>query len=756
MKNLKNAISCVLILSLLSVGCGTKELHYIYLPAPVSAGNENIKKENPSYHKRSESSPYNDIRASLFSEIVTKQLEVQKRNAFLVSALIYLIKADHSNKLIINDDYMEQLMRLDANLVLFKGSTVIDHLSETADSASARYAQFLEQQSQMISEKQFNSFELLNLIEKSRWELKTKDHDAALKIVNKQIDEWAPQISKSIFSIVFQNESLTNAFNDVIGESKSGLIIVPKLNSNLKEIAKFLPELTETQKVIKSELSRVNELNNDIIGFSEKVQSAMLKDVNQAAKEIKIIIKNKKAFEQAQDVYGRIDSALNLGASVSRAVFGPNKELDQFVNTARMVLKVSKAVCSINFVKIGANLATGNILSAVNDVVGGLMGLSSGPDPQIMEMLESIRNDIADFRNHVDMRFDELLNKLDQQLLLLKENQVALEDIQFTLRNMTESLSQISQKIDQGFDSIFENQFKYNYISCFKSSLAIDTDYNHLRECADYFFSYAISTSEISQQTGEFAFDMDVPYLSIDASLDQYGILNKFGFMDIAIAALLLPKKKDGSFQKTTNLHHINVSDFIMGTENYLNLLQTYPLQFGIKNSSIHRVFDNINILKKKASVVQASLLKLSDSRFLSSVVNEYFDQAFASLKSDQIRSDLEQLRIKHKLMLNLLKVVDPLNVYKTMEFEDLFDMSGKSGTHVDLLSLTHNGAGYKFDSSKINNFESKLRKERFMMTQYLDSRYKASNYRGHVTTLIDPVLEHIESMLSAVTWSSI
>ena len=154
--------------------------------------------------------------------------------------------------------------------------------------------------------------------------------------------------------------------------------------------------------------------------------------------------------------------------------------------------------------------------------------------------------------------------------------------------------------------------------------------------------------------------------------------------------------------------------------------------------------------------MVQASLLKLSDSRFLSSVVNEYFDQAFASLKSDQIRSDLEQLRIKHKLMLNLLKVVDPLNVYKTMEFEDLFDMSGKSGTHVDLLSLTHNGAGYKFDSSKINNFESKLRKERFKMTQYLDSRYKASNYRGHVTTLIDPVLEHIESMLSAVTWSSI
>jgi hypothetical protein len=745
MKKINYAIGTIMIPAILSAGCGAKEVHYIYMPNqkpdpqeyPVFRGDQVIKtKDLKNLHK-------NKIKSLLFSEIVTHQLSEEKRNEFLASSLLYLIKNENNKKFELRTDYLDQFESIDVDLLFIGAGKVLDQKIDQAADASERYKQFLEQLSQAGIKKTFNSYEVANLLLNVR-RIRSQNSDAAAKeFLNSQLAQWSNSISGITFDLALDNNQVQKTVQDVIGDVRNGMLVVPKLSSGISEIAKALPSATETQKVIKDQFSKFDQLGTTRDQFVKVLNAAVVKDVQKARQDLQIIVEKNKGYKQAKNALDRVDAALDIGAFAIQAVFGPNKEIQKVVNVARSAIAVTKAVCSINFGKIGANLATGNIIGAVSDIVGSLFGGSAGMDPETKQMLQNIQQDIADFRNHVDERFDQVIAKLDEQLKLLQQVDAKLDKIQNTLNEMTLSISQISQKIDQGFDSIFENEFKSNYVNCFKSSLNVPGDLGHLRDCLDYFFHYASNSSLLPQQTGEFNVSGDLPLNEIKGRLINVGSLNKFGFLDVAINNVFDKKDANGNPKLNLKLYRVNISDFIIGTEGYLSLIKSNSDIISVSDTST--IDSNLVALRSMAKNIQDSLLRLSDQNYLSEKVDEYYLGADLLGGSTNFNRDLDVLEVKYKLLINMIKIADPLNIYKMPEYEDLFVLNEFSKVHVNLSDYLVDGTTEKIDQGKVNQVRARIRSESIIMKDYLQKRYVGANLKGRISTLIDPVLDHIE-----------
>jgi hypothetical protein len=746
MKKSNYVINATLILSMYISGCGTKEFHhYLYVPNQKNdhQGNSSDLDRVVINSKEIKNIQKNKIKSMLFSEIVTDRLSIEKKNEFLASSLLYLIKGDLKKNFQLKTNYLEEIVSIDEIKLMVDAGKILDHNVKQAVDASERYKQFLEHQSIFLNKKQFNSFEVAKLIERTRNTVESNGIEAAEKLLNSQLVQWSSGISELIFDLALENELMRNGLERVIGDVQNGMLVIPKLDSSFTEISKVLPEITEVQKVVKAQFSKIENIGSNKIEFEKAIKSALLKDVQKTSEDIKNIIKNKSGFDNAKNIFDRVDSALDLAALAYQTVFGPSKDIQKVVNIARSVVVVTKAVNSINFGKIGANLATGNVIGAVNDIVGSLFGFSSGIDPETKQMLQNIQQDIAEFRNHVDKRFDEVITKLDQQLKLLQQIDVKLDKVQFVLAELTESVSQISQKIDQGFDSIFENEFKSHYVMCFKSSLNVPGDLGHIRDCLDYFFHYAANASLIPQKTGFFSVEGGSPLGEINSRLTEFGSLNKFGFLDVAMGLVFDRFDSSGNPKIHLDLMRVNISDFIIGTEAYLSLVKSNSDMLCATDALI--VAENVELLKSMAKGIQASLLRLSSHDFLSEKTDEYYTSAESLSDSSDIKKDLRILVTKYKLLINLMKIADPFNVYKLPEFEELFVLNGFSKLHVDLMDYTKGRNGDEIDPAMVFNVRNRLNKEAVSMNSYLRKRYQESNSKGLVSTLIDPVLEHIE-----------
>jgi hypothetical protein len=739
MKSVKNIALSMMIGSFVLAGCGAKEVHYFYLPDQAKNSKENKNLDEYVVQEKKQIS----LKSTLLTEIVNENLNHDRRKEFLASALLYLIKNDPNQGFELKQDYLEQILFINSDKVLVQSGELFDVVTDQSVDAGARYKQFLEQQSIFAQTLDFNLVEVVRFIEKIQFEKKTSGFDQAKTLFDQQIDQWSHQISEKIFILAQENRALRESIDLVVTDVKNGLSQIPRIDSGFSVIAKSLPVKNEPQKIIKKfllESTQAPVLSSDFLESVKKSVSAEVENASIVARKLSGL---SKSYQAASVTLGNAENTLHYSAKVLETIIGKNKTVDHLVAVGTTAIKIAKITNSVDFKKIGMNLATGNVLGAVSDLVGSLFGMGGQSDPQVMEMLKGIKQDIADLRKHMDQRFDQVLGKLDEQLILLKQNQAALIDIQQSLVEISQNLSQITQKIDQGFDSLFENDFKFQYTTCFKSSLPLEHDLHHLRDCADYFFSYAVNTSYLPQQTGVMSIGSEVPFGEIDSRLSENGVLNKFGFLNSAIGSVFFGNHSSQSPMDGIGLVDVNISDYVIGSESFLALLNSHIGQFKITGNLVQ----NISKLELKGIQIRNSMMLLSNRDFLNKLLNNYFDSALKLSVSKNFKYDLFKLNVKYKLLTNVFRVVDPKNIYRLPHYEHYFIPNQNSNVHVNLIELSLDGKGEAVNLSKVDEINRRLDQEKVDLQHYLKDRFDGSNESGKVATLIDPVLYKIKKL---------
>ncbi|OFZ19546.1 MAG: hypothetical protein A2X94_12665 [Bdellovibrionales bacterium GWB1_55_8] len=649
--------ACLLIVSLFA-GCSRE-----------NAGTE------PSFSPRYEAStPLREIQETIFSYQMAQAIDDVQNPAVLGQLLV--ASMEQNNQESSDNDYFSRLLKLDKDQIIEAAGFVVGNKQ-----APARLAL----DSVDILGSVPSALDLLQLIERAKSNLRTLSLDAAqikfekalfpfqkniLNHVHKSYQELeASGYRKKVDRIIDVGLGKAKVkINASVGEMAEDLPKDLRMFTDIRDLLKILDQ--ESGKNSKTDVSRVISRlarfsNEDIKVTRENVRELVSKSELSADEKL----------SQYSSAIRKVDAAIGLGGIIVGKILDKPEEARKLVTIATGVMKIIKTSSDFNVGKIGAQLATGDMVGAVADVLGGL--LASGPTieesrhQQVMEALEMIRMDIAQFSAEVSRRFDAVDSKLsiisnDLSTLLQEVGKAnaSLADIQSQVTALSMKVDTVALMMLLGLNDIMDLQFSRDYSQCLgllsQTAQQVATTEAYVLGCLDAFQQRAYVSSRTPTRTGK---------LLPGASAEEKLRILAEAPTELALAPLMaMVKEYTGS---RTAYEVINPKDFVMGAQSYLEMsrihykmLSTSPQAKKARAQAVEQMaalgrsfrealafMGQTDVIERLLSVYETELYGYMgdlDARRIAEIqlMREMLDQIFRITRSTERFSDLRLLSL--------------------------------------------------------------------------------------------------------------